>query len=88
MQEWEKYTVSVKSTWHPVGRSHWFGPVLFEQRVNGRATGLSFTVSRRVYWLIRMIGAGMRWKLPLVGRIYRRIVVEYRWVLVGKRGRA
>jgi hypothetical protein len=66
-------------TWHPCGRR--LGPVYYEQRVNGTATGLFFVVSRSRYWLICALDvlAG----LPVIGRfahcVRRRMTVLYRW---------
>jgi len=66
-------------TWHPCG--HGLGPVYYEQRVNGAATGLFFIVSRRCYWLICALALCI--DLPIIGRlashVRRHMTVDYRW---------
>lgn len=67
------------STWHPCGKT--LGPVYYEQRVDGTATGMFFIVSRRRYWLICVLSTCL--DLPIIGRlashVRRRMTVEYRW---------
>lgn len=77
-------------TWHPRGRR--LGPVRYEQRINGKVTGLFFVVARRRYWLIRVLTLAS--KIPVVGRVARRVLrriavcYQYTWLHSCARGEA
>lgn len=77
-------------TWHPMGNR--LGPVYYEHRISGAATGLFFVVTRKYYWLLRIITALV--DLPVVGRFFVRVrsrmTVTYRgtWLHCHPRGDA
>ena len=77
----------VSETWHPIGRL-WIGPVRFEQRMNGSPTGLWFDVPRWKWWIIKALNRAILWNLPLARRLWDRCIVEYRWIWIGKPGKA
>lgn len=68
-----------ETTCHPCGRV--LGPVYYEQRQNGKATGLFFVVSRTRHWQMRALNTLIY--LPVIGRLVVRLrqkmTVTYRW---------
>jgi len=56
--------------------------------MNGSPTGLWFDVPRWKWWIIKALNRAILWNLPLARRLWDRCIVEYRWIWIGKPGKA